>query len=97
VYVRIHGRCTPANIQVSGDGHTIRLRPLRPLRAGRNYQLVVQGLPDHESVHWRAGSASVSGPDLEKELNAAYDSIFAGQRTHFRNGDARALLVLPSM
>jgi len=87
----VDGR-TPANIQISGDGHTIRIRPMRPLRAGREYQLVVEGLAHDESIGWRAGSPSRPEADLERELVDAYEAVFAGASPRFRDGDARALL-----
>lgn len=83
---------TAATIQVSGDGRTLRVRPLRPLRAGRAYQLVVEGLASDASIDWHAGSAGRSAADLERDLVDGYDTVFSGAQPRFRDGDARALL-----
>ena len=82
----------PASIQVIGDGRTLRIRPLRSLRARRRYQLVVTGLPRDRIAHWYAGSGSTAGAKLQDDLGQAYDSVFAGESVQFHADEARALL-----
>jgi alpha-beta hydrolase superfamily lysophospholipase len=80
-----------ATVEVSGDGSVLRVLPERPLRAGRDYQLLVYGLPRDADPKWRAAG---SGPSrtLEAELSESYDAVLSDSRIPFRDDDVRALI-----
>jgi hypothetical protein len=55
----------PSRIVVGGDGRTILVEPLRPLRAGRRYALVVEGLSHETAMAMKASIVPVAARQAE--------------------------------
>jgi len=99
--VALAPRDVEARVTLGPDPRTLRVRPLRPLRFGRAYRVVVHGLPDAVPVAWSVaqedGVVRSPGPDGDAEraeaaIVARYDATFGGREVEFRDADARALL-----
>lgn len=72
----------PAQILVAEDGRTLRLRPLRALRPGRRWTLVVEGLTTDELEHVRATAVPRSAGTRPAVLPGAFvEPIAEGLRT----------------
>lgn len=80
-----------ARVALGTDPRTLRVRPLHPLRSGRTYRMVLEGLADADPVAWSAGTGAAEEAVAER-LVAQYEATFAGQDLEFRDAEARRLL-----
>lgn len=79
-----------ARIELGADGRGLALRPLRPLRAGRRYRALLDGLPPDVTVRWWLGADAV--PEVEADLLAAYEATFPRRDDRFAEDEVRRLL-----
>ncbi len=77
----VPGAGVPAQILVHGDFRTLQIRPLRALRPGRRWSLIVSGLTPEEKTYARETVVPKMGPDgLEIPAGAFVDLTVAGMR-----------------
>jgi alpha-beta hydrolase superfamily lysophospholipase len=79
-----------ARIEIGADGRSVAVRPLRPLRAGRRYVLILDGMPADTSARWWTDASAAA--EVEHDLLAAYEATFPDRGTRFAEPEARALL-----
>ncbi|MBM4247683.1 MAG: hypothetical protein FJ148_28500, partial [Deltaproteobacteria bacterium] len=79
-----------ARIEIGADDRSVAVRPLRPLRAGRRYRLLLQGLPPDVSVRWWTEPSAVA--EIEADLVAAYEATFPERADRFAEAEVRLLL-----
>lgn len=79
-------------VALSPDGRTLRVRPTTPLRGGRDYGLVVSGLPADVASGWHVGVASEASAALRAEQASRVPATLDEEREGERRQGAISLV-----